>query len=125
MLPYEWLQTATGYMKTDSVDHHADHFFPGCQDIAWDVAGACIEFELQPADCRRLIGRYRKLSGDRTIAARVRPHGIAYLASRLGYARLAAETLGDTPDGQRFTDLAARYATLLRARLEPCSTTFV
>jgi hypothetical protein len=122
MLPHEWLRTPPGrYLKTDSVDHHADHFFPGCQDIAWDVAGACVEFALPPADRCRLTGQYRKLSGDRTIAARLGPHIIAYLAFRLGYAHLAAETLGDAPDGRRFAELAARYATELKTALNRCS----
>ncbi|AIC27995.1 hypothetical protein IE4771_CH02900 [Rhizobium etli bv. mimosae str. IE4771] len=45
--PWEWLTTATGrIMKTDALDHNAAHDLVGCQDIAWDVAGACVEFQL-------------------------------------------------------------------------------
>ncbi len=44
MLPHEWIRTASGFLKTDAVDHQDDLFFPGCQDIAWDIAGAIVEF---------------------------------------------------------------------------------
>src|SRR5512144_382499 len=46
MFPHEWLETPSGYLKTDGVDHHRDHFWPGCVDIAWDVAGVITEFGL-------------------------------------------------------------------------------
>ena len=46
LLPHEWIKTEVGYLKTDITDHHADHFFPSCQDIAWDVAGLSVEFGL-------------------------------------------------------------------------------
>ncbi len=54
MLPHEWLLTATGYMKTDALDHHDDHFLPGCQNIAWDVACASVEFELDDSTSAEL-----------------------------------------------------------------------
>ena len=28
LMPHEWLRTDDGYLKTDALDHHADHFFP-------------------------------------------------------------------------------------------------
>lgn len=117
MQPHEWIRTSGGYLKTDAVDHHDDHFFPGCQDIAWDVAAACLEFRLQPEARQRLVRRYGQLSGDRTIAARLPTHAVAYLAFRLGYATLAANTLEDTPDGRRFVAAAEHYDRLLRMEL--------
>ena len=44
MLPHEWLETRMAIVKADALDHHDDHFFPGCQDIAWDIAGASVEW---------------------------------------------------------------------------------
>lgn len=117
MLPHEWIRTAQGYLKTDAVDHCDDHFFPGCQDIAWDVVAACLEFGLPPDNRRRLIQRYRVLSGDRTIASRLPLHAVTYLAFRLGYATMAAGTLGGTPDGMRFAGAAERYQELLKSEL--------
>jgi hypothetical protein len=100
MLPHEWIATAGGFLKTDALDHHDDHFFPGCQDIAWDMAGAEVEFGL-PAG---VFGKNPRLPFYR----------IAYCAWRLGYARLAEQALGDEPDGVRFRQLAERYQSLVR-----------
>ncbi len=73
---HEWIANAGGLCKVDALDHHADHFFPGCQDLAWDVAAAVAETGiaagvLAPAD-RRLPF-----------------YAVAYAAYRLGYATLA------------------------------------
>ena len=117
MLPHEWIRTSQGYLKTDAVHHHDDHFFPGCQDIAWDIAGSCLEFNLEPDGRHQLIQRYRALSGDSTIVARLTLHAITYLAFRLGYTTLAASSLGQSQDGKRFSDAALRYGELLRLEL--------
>ncbi|MGH7509196.1 MAG: hypothetical protein ACREMZ_06970 [Gemmatimonadales bacterium] len=117
MLPHEWIRTDSGYLKTDSIDHHDDHFFPGCQDIAWDLAAACLEFDLDSEERRWLVERYRVMSRDRTITARLPLQAISYLAFRLGYATLASSVLGRTPDGKQFAAAAGRYASLLRREL--------
>ena len=123
MLPHEWIRAHTGYLKTDAVHHHDDHFFPGCQDIAWDVAATCLEFRLDPDQRRRLIQRYRTLSRDATIAGRLPRHAITYLSFRQGYATLAARTLGEgSADGRRFADAALRYRKLLCTELERTTT---
>jgi hypothetical protein len=112
MLPHEWINTNTGWIKTDGLDHHDDHFFPGCQDIAWDVAGAGVEFGFDPC---LLSVRVARLTGDRTLTARLPFYRTAYLAWRIGYSTLAAETLGETTDGRRFRVLTQRYRRLLDA----------
>jgi hypothetical protein len=94
---HEWLRTRDGFVKMDVCDHHADHFFPGPQNIAWDAAGAAIELDLA-------------LPG-----AALPFYRTAYAAFRLGYATMAAEALGDSPDGERFERLAGRYRGNLRS----------
>ncbi len=59
MMPHEWIGTMNGWMKTDSVDHCCNHFFPGCADIAWDLAGAAVEFQMTPDGREHLLQRYR------------------------------------------------------------------
>jgi hypothetical protein len=117
MLPHEWLRTPTGYLKVDAVDHHDDHFYPGPLDIAWDVAGTCVEFGLADAARREFLDRYRRASGDRHVAERLPTYALAYLAFKVGYATLAAEQLGATPDGARFRARTAQYRRLLAAEL--------
>ena len=118
MMPHEWLRTARGYLKVDALDHHDDHFFPGPVDIAWDLAGAAIEFGMSAAARHRLVERYRRLSHDRTVASRIPYYTVAYLAARIGYASLAVETLGDSDDGRRFARQVRRYEAALGEHLE-------
>jgi hypothetical protein len=113
MLPHEWLRTDNGWLKTDALDHHDDHFFPGCQDIAWDVAGAAVEFGFDPSLLAVRLGRF---TGDRTVMARLPFYRTAYLAWRIGYCTLAEQTLGDSCDGRRFSALKTRYRDMLPVR---------
>ena len=106
MLPHEWLETADGFIKTDALDHHEDHFFPGCQDIAWDIAGAAVEWGF-PVET--LADRYLRLQPDPGLRARLPFYVMAYKAYRLGYCQLAIDTLGDDADGRRFRTLIERY----------------
>lgn len=114
MLPHEWIRTVRGWRKVDGVDHHDDHFLPGDQDPAWDIAGAIVELLLDRRQQQVLIDTYARLSGDRDVAARLPFHHAVYLATRLGYAMLSAAALGDAPDAERLRALARRYAAMLR-----------
>jgi hypothetical protein len=60
-----------------------------------------------------LVERYRRLSGDRTIGGRLPFYTVAYLASRIGYASLAAEVLGETADARGFQRMRHAYRTVL------------
>ena len=117
MLPHEWVQSHERVMKVDALDHHDDGFWPGCRDIGWDLAGAIVEFEIDRAAASYLVRRYRKLSGDRAIGLRLPLIEAAYLAYRFGYATVAADALGDVPDGRGFSVLRERYRRALVARL--------
>ena len=49
--PWEWLRRPDGgFLKLDALDHSCAHDLVGCQDIAWDVAGAETEFGLSQAE---------------------------------------------------------------------------
>ena len=117
MQPHEWIRTGTALVKVDATDHHADHFFPGCGDIAWDLAGAVVEFGLSSNARGALTRAYQRHSDDRGVDRRLPGYLVAYLAFRLGYAGLAAETLAGTADGARFARLGRRYLRLLRREL--------
>jgi hypothetical protein len=110
MLLQEWLQTAEGFLKTDALDHHDDHFYPGPQDIAWDLAACGVEFDCE----ERLLECYARESGDHGVAGRLPFYRAAYLAFRLGYCDMAAASLGETSDGRRFRRARERYESLIR-----------
>jgi hypothetical protein len=61
---WEWLVTPTGdLLKIDAVDHSCGHDLVGCQDIAWDVAGAELELGLSSAETERLARRLGVVPG--------------------------------------------------------------
>ncbi|HVW27128.1 MAG TPA: hypothetical protein VHC69_17300 [Polyangiaceae bacterium] len=117
MAPHEWILTEHGITKTDAFEHGDDHFFPGPVDIAWDLAGAVVEFELSDRRRDQLLRRYIAASGDRSIVDRFGFYEAAYLAFRTGYADVAAR-LVDGDEVQGFRTLAATYGSRLRRRLE-------
>lgn len=102
MLPHEWIETAGGCLKTDALDHHDDHFLPGCQSPAWDVAGASIEFGLEPAAEEALAARCG-------VSALLPFYKLAYAAFRTGYATLAQTAVAGTPEADRFATAIRRY----------------
>lgn len=121
VLPHEWLRTATGFLKTDANDHHADHGFPGPADIAWDVAAVGVEFDLTPAMHREFVAAAAAAVRDQALAARLTFYEAAYLAYRTGCAAAASESLGSGPEGSRMRRALARYRALLEtaaARLQ-------
>jgi hypothetical protein len=117
MLPHEWLRVGDNYLKTDCLDHHDDHFYPGCQDIAWDVAGCCVEFALDRQRANYLIEQYRTLANDPGIAERLPFYLVAYAAFRLGYSTMAAKALGASSDEVKFNALREYYASTLKLKI--------
>jgi hypothetical protein len=113
MFPHEWIEAPHGYLKTDALDHHDDHFFPGPQDTAWDIAASIIEFHLNAPAEEYFVECYERESQDRGIRARLPFYRLAYLAFRFGYTDVAMHTLEGTEDGVRFSKDRARYRSLL------------
>ncbi|HSK00045.1 MAG TPA: hypothetical protein VK932_02345, partial [Kofleriaceae bacterium] len=111
MHAWEWLALPGGRLvKTDGVDHHAGHDLVGCQDVAWDVAGATVELALAPAEARRLAAL---VGVDRELLAFLHA---AYLAFQLGRHALAIG-LAAPADAARLRSAIDRYTGLLRAAL--------
>ena len=117
MLPHEWIAADERLVKMDALDHHDDDFWPGCRDIAWDVAGTIVEFDFSQQAASYFVNAYERESGDRTIGRRLPFYQCAYLCYRQGYAALAADTLGDSTEGRAFTALRQRYRRSLDAQL--------
>jgi hypothetical protein len=82
---HEWLVTGRGLLKADAYDHHAAHDLVGCQDIAWDVAGAVAELALTPAEEARVASM---CDVDREQLAFAKP---CYAAFQLGRHALAID----------------------------------
>ncbi|HEX5473084.1 MAG TPA: hypothetical protein VFX12_00370 [Vicinamibacterales bacterium] len=117
MLPHEWLATDGGLMKVDALEHHADHFFPGVQDAAWDLAACLEEFDAPGTVFEAMIDACVRASGDAGIRARLPFFRAAYTAFRLGYATQALADLAGTAEARRFTHVRTRARAGLAAAL--------
>ncbi len=114
MMPHEWLLVDDGrWLKLDAAIHGDDHFFPGPCDIAWDLAGAVVEWNLSRAARQTLLAEYRKASGD-DAEPRIRNYELAYTTFRMAWSKMAAGSVGASDDAERLFSDYQRY----RQRLE-------
>jgi hypothetical protein len=120
LMPHEWLRSPEGLLKTDTVDHADDHFFPRDQDIAWDVAGFCAEFRLNLPEEAEIAQAVAHATGDRRLPLRLPFYAVAYRAYQLGYAQQAAMSLGHARDAERFRRRGRRFRNELRMLLGAC-----
>ncbi|WP_043831591.1 hypothetical protein [Muricoccus aerilatus] len=106
MHAWEWLVLPGGrLLKADAVDHAAAHDLVGCQDIAWDIAGAAVELGLTAEERE---GLRAAVGAD---AALLDFHTPCYLAFQLGYYTMAAEAWGGGgEEAARARAAADRYA---------------
>jgi hypothetical protein len=117
--PHEWLRRADGtILKTDTGDHSFDHTIVGPQPIAWDLAAATVEWELDAAGTVPLFAGYLAAGGPSIAPQFLRFYTMAYLAFRAGQARMCAVVSGHDPDEQaRLWAAHYRYSTALRLAL--------
>jgi hypothetical protein len=109
MQPHEWLLSEDGRMlKTDCGSHGDDHFFPGPTDIAWDLAGAIVEWRMDVAQKEFFLQCYKQAGGD-DAAARIRSFAVAYAAFRSGYCLMAANAMEGSHEQQRLLRAASEY----------------
>lgn len=117
--PWEWLvPEGGGLLKADALDHHQGHDLVGCQDIAWDVAGAIVELGLSAGEGRALSERIARDAGARVDPEKLELHLLCYLAFQVGYHWMAGEAMAELPEeAERARVAADRYAALLGERL--------
>ena len=117
MLPHEWLLTPGGALiKTDGDTHGDDHFFPGPADIAWDLAGAIVEWSMTTEAAQYMLERYRRRSGDDP-RARIDAYLLAYTVFRMAYCGMAAFAMRGSEEEQRLRRAGTHYRNLVEAQL--------
>lgn len=105
---WEWLMQEDRFLKTDAVDHHAAHDLVGCQDVAWDIAGATVELSLSDKEELTLIGQLRA-AGVRLDEDLLRFLKPCYLAFQMGYFRMALDDSREADDRPPLEAARARY----------------
>lgn len=117
MMPHEWIATPDRHLlKVDAASHGDDHFYPGPTDIAWDVAGAIVEWNLDDEARDLLVSEYKRISGD-SIQSRLDSYLIAYGAFRLGFTLSAACSVSEASESGRLNRNAETYREKLAALL--------
>ncbi|HMF91260.1 MAG TPA: hypothetical protein VKL40_11495 [Candidatus Angelobacter sp.] len=117
MLPHEWVLVAGGgVLKTDSVSHGDGHQLPGPTDVAWDLAGTIIEWQLPAAATDYFLRSYRRQSGDDP-AGRLPAYLLLYSVLRAAQCRMAVAAMVDNFDagltGHQYSYLRAIVKELL------------
>jgi hypothetical protein len=108
MQPHEWIRTPGGSLvKVDSVGHDSDQTLVGSQPLAWDLAGAMVEWRLDAPASERLLRAFYAAGGQGIHAGDLQFYRLAYTAFRAGQCALAAE-VHDPYERER---LLAAYAT--------------
>jgi hypothetical protein len=115
MQPHEWLAMTEGrLLKTDSGSHGDDHFFPGPTDIAWDLAGAIVEWRMNAQQANDFINLYRCASGDDP-SARIGGFIKAYAVFRAAYCLMAANAMRGSEEEVRLQRSAQDYKEVVKS----------
>jgi hypothetical protein len=118
MLPHEWLLASDGrILKTDAVGHGDGHQFPGPTDIAWDLAGAIVEWNLTAAETAFFLDQYRRRSRD-DAARRLGPYLLLYTTLRTAQCRMAAASLAQRREGRYLYRQYLTYSRLTKVLLD-------
>jgi hypothetical protein len=117
MLPHEWLMTPEGQaLKTDGVGHAEGHQLPGPADIAWDLAGTIVEWNLSAAAADFFLETYRRRSGD-SAAERVRFYVVLYSIFRMAQCRMSSVSMARRREARyirrQYEEHARKVAALL------------
>src|SRR5579872_1784733 len=117
MMPHEWLlANGSEIYKCDGLSHGDDHFYPGPCDIAWDLAGAILEWQMEASGQEFLLANYQRLSGD-AIVARLPPYVLAYSLFRIGFCSMAADATKGTAEELRLRAAENHYRQLALRQL--------
>ena len=106
-----------GLMKVDALDHARDHFYPGPQSPAWDLAAASLELGMDGAEELAMLDAFERAGRDRRARGALAFYKVAYAAFRGGYASMAADSLAGTSDGQRFAGVRDGWRRYLESAL--------
>jgi hypothetical protein len=113
MMPHEWMRLGDGRLqKFDAADHGDNHFFPGPTDIAWDLAGAIVEWKLNSEAADLLVSEYSRVTND-AVKGRLPNYLIAYLCFKMAFAQSAANSVFDPADNSRLRNEAAQCESML------------
>jgi hypothetical protein len=109
LAPHEWIRTAEGtILKLDAEGHSADHTWIGEQSVLWDIAGACIEWDLTSQNTALLLDVI-EARGLRINLGALTFYRAAYAAFRVGLFTLGIAQISDEQQKRRFVKGLSYY----------------
>jgi hypothetical protein len=124
MAPHEWLRTPEGrIVKTDCAGHPWDHSMVGHQPLAWAVAAALVEWDLDARATRHLLDAFYAAGGEAMSTPAFHMYRMAYAAFRAGQSTIAMQaTSGDPEEHSRQSAQFVRYRRVLSRLIEESAT---
>jgi hypothetical protein len=114
MQPYKWIRLSSGeILKVDGSADGEGHFLPGPTDIAWDLAGAIVEWNMNRRAEEYLISEFRKCGG-RTSGKKITSFVLAYSLFRMSFCKMALASTQNEGEKPRLQRAFALY----RAKVE-------
>jgi hypothetical protein len=121
MQPFEWIVSSQGeLLKTDAISHGDNHFFPGPCDIAWDLAGAIVEWDLSFEAAEFLVRNFHRLSGI-DVSPKLDAYMLAYCVFRLGFCKMAVSTVLGSREESRLESAYRWYRSKAGKLLDPAT----
>ena len=118
MQPHKWIRTRAGtIVKVDGAADGEGHFLPGATDVLWDLAGAIVEWNMDPDAQDYLLAqferRHRRVSQEK-LAYFV----LAYSIFRLSYCKMAHSSTEVVSEKTRLRNAALFYRRMVDRTLE-------
>ena len=115
IMPCEWRCFENSRLqKLDASSHGEDHFYPGPTDIAWDIAGAVVEWKLNDEAADLLVSEYKRITRD-AVEFRLASYVAAYSTFRLAFTISAALAACDSQEQSRFKSESKMYEDRLKS----------
>jgi hypothetical protein len=119
LAPQEWIRTGEGKIfKLDAEGHSADHTAIGEQSLLWDIAGAWIEWNLDPQTAAPLMETLEE-RGVRVDFEALTFYRTAFAAFRVGLFSMALAQVSGERERKRFAAARAFYLKKLVEVLTP------
>ena len=117
MQPYEWIAAEERLLKTDAISHGDDHFFPGPCDIAWDLAGIAIEWNLDSQAREHLLTEFCRQTG-KELSRKLPWYMLAYAVFRSGFCKMAISTVSGSAEEARLRSAYRHYRAVAEQNLK-------
>ncbi len=108
MLPHKWMEVDGHVLKLDAAVHGDDHFFPGPCDIAWDLAGCIVEWNLGEEGAQFFLNAYCEAVAD-AVTERLPAYLLAYAVFRMAYCKMATASMQGAEEEHRLRRDYFRY----------------